>query len=109
MLKMLATALRKAWTEETYSQEFQARESMHKNFDHALKHVDKARSKLHMMCEEADHFDRPMTCFPREEAEKYLADLIISAVRAAETFPLGGVDLEKAVLLRLKAKMGIDL
>ncbi len=109
MLKLLAAVLKKAWTEETYSQEFQAREAIEKNFDHALKHVDKARAKLAMMCEEADHQDRILSCFPRADVEKYLADLIISTVRAAATCPLGPVDLEQAVRDRLKAKMDIDL
>ena len=109
MLKRLTEALRKAWTEETYSEEFQARNSIYKNFDHALKHIDKARARLMMMTEEADHHREPLACFPKGDIEKYLADIVISVARAAETCPWGPIDLEKAVRERMAKKMDVIL
>ncbi len=108
MLKLLRDRLRELWTNEEYSPEFNAYPALHRDFDHALKHVQKPAQKLQNMCEEADHAWTGMT-WSREEIEKYLADIIISAVRAAEKAPCGRIDLEKAIRERIKDKMKADL
>ena len=110
MLKILQEELPKLWTGELYSSQFKSSPSTYKDFDHALKHVLKAASKLLEMTEEADHrgipsvFEEAASTF--EGSKKYLADLVISTVRMALTHPDGPIDLEQAVLERIQRKMG---
>ncbi len=108
MLKLLQERLRTLWTNEQYSPTFNANSAIHRDFDHALKHVIKPAVKLQNLCEEADHHGLYME-WSKYEVEKYLADVVISAVRAAQTCPAGPVDLEKAIRERIKDKMKADL
>lgn len=106
MLKFLQGELPKIWTDELYSAQFKASPSRYKDFDHALKHVTKALGKLIVTTEEQDHGEPPTVA---SEVEKYLADLVICAVRLAITNPTGPIDLEAAVLDRIGKKMGVTL
>ena len=106
MLKLLEKELPKLWTDEFYGKRFLESPSTYKDFDHALKHVLKAAVKLQNMVEEADH---DTAFFPISEMEKYLADLVISTVRAALKAPGGSIDLEKAIVGRIESKMGVKL
>lgn len=96
-----------------YGKAFDESAAMHKDFQHALVHIVKAVGKLSAMIENADH-DRASLkeTFPRAEVEKYLADLIICAMRMANTPPddlRERIDLEDAVLNRIEEKNGVRL
>lgn len=108
MLKLLQERLQILWTNEQYSPIFNGYGALHRDFDHALKHVIKPAIKLQNMCEEADHVGGGLA-WSQPEIEKYLADVIISAVRAARTSPKGPVDLEKAIRERIRSKMCAEL
>jgi hypothetical protein len=45
----------------------------------------------------------------RTEYGKYVADLVVCALRAANTFPGGVLDLQKAVVDRIETKNGVKL
>jgi len=109
MLKMLQAELQKVWTEEFYSEEFRGSPAKDKNFRHALLHAMKAIGKLVEMPEASDHAGVNAVTYSIESAEKYLADLIICAVRMASEHPLKTIDIENAVLERLAKKMGLKL
>ncbi len=104
IIQTLQTELKKLWTNELYSKEFNSSPLKHKDFDHALKHVFKAATRLLEMTEEVDHSDE-MQHDPAA-IRKYLADLVISTVRLANVSPTGEVDIEKAIFDRIERKMG---
>ena len=106
MLRLLQEELPKLWTDETYSGEFKVSPSRHKDFQHAHLHVMKTLGTIAGMIDEQDHAGAPP--WPAG-MEKYVADLVICAVRLALTMPGGPVDLEKAVLDRIEKKMGVRL
>ena len=108
MLKLLQQELPKLWTDELYSEQFRASPSKYKDFDHALKHILKATTALICRTEEVDHSGNLLD-FPIDDAKKYIADIVISAVRLALTNPNGEIDLEQAVLDRIERKMGVKL
>lgn len=102
-LNDLQEAVRRGWTSDGYSEQFKASTSFYKDFDHALKHVRKAAQALENMTEAADH---GVGVFDAGRVSKYIADIAISAARLANVSPLGiVVDLERAVVLRLKEKI----
>jgi hypothetical protein len=88
-----------------YSRDFRASPQTHKDFAHALHHVSKAAGKLHALVDDMDH-DREVADDPtlRARNAKYVADLVVCALRLANTFPGGVVDLERAVLDRIQEK-----
>ena len=97
------------WGRE-YSASFQANPCVYKDFQHALTHISKASGKLWTIVEEADHIgDTPAFCFKKEDIEKFLADLVICAMRMANTNPSGLINLQKAVINRLEMKNGVKL
>lgn len=100
----LQEAVSKGWTGELYSDEFKARQSAYKDFDHALKHVRKAAQALENMTELADH-NGEMTPFQQKDIAKYVADLIICAARLANVAPGAPIDLDKTVIQRLDQKI----
>src|SRR4051812_26617503 len=81
-----------------YSRDYRANPQTHKDFAHALVHVTKASGHLAELVDDMDH-DRAVADDPslRERYSKYLADLVVCALRAANTFPGGVVDLQRAV------------
>ena len=105
-IKLIQESLKKLWTNELYSNEFNASPLKHKDFDHALKHVFKAAAQLLEMTEEIDH--SKMDLDPGA-VRKYLADLIISTIRLANVNPSGELDVEAAVFDRIERKMGVRL
>lgn len=107
-IKQLQDGLRKLWTNELYSEEFNASPLSHKNFDHALKHVLKAAVRLLEMTEEADHHGK-MNPLQEDQVVKYIADLVICAARLANVSPMGVIDLEKEVFHRIKSKMDAEI
>lgn len=90
-----------------YGAGFKLDTTTYKDFQHALVHISKASGKLWTMVEDAAH-DRE-SFFPKADVEKYLADLVICAMRMANTNPTGLIDLQKAVIERLESKNGVRL
>lgn len=94
-----------------YSRDFRASPIAHKDFAHALTHVGKAAGFLHALVDDMDH-DRDVadnSAAVRERAEKYIADLVICAMRMANTLPGGVLDLQRAVQHRIESKNGVKL
>jgi len=106
-IQRLQEGLKKLWTNELYSEQFKDSPSKYKDFDHALKHVLKAATRLLEMTEDADHTG--VSTFDGNAVKKYVADLVICAVRLANVDPTGLLDLEKAVFERIERKMGARL
>lgn len=100
--------IEKHWTDKSYSLEFRASTCPYKHFQHGVMHAQKAGNRLMEMVEEADHTG-PEGAFPSDKVEKFVADLIICAVRLANKAPGGPIDLERAVFDRIEEKMGVKL
>ena len=92
------------WTAH-YHRDFRANPLTHKDFAHALLHIQKAGGKLAGIIDEAEHggFDWDQTA-KRDEVGKYVADMVICALRMANTCPDGVMDLQRLVEDRLTAK-----
>lgn len=97
--------LEKTWTLESYSEEFKAGRLPYRDFDHTLKHVIKATGKLVSMVEEADHNHE--SSFKTEKVSNYLADLVICAIRMASKYPYAEIDIESAVMARIREKADV--
>lgn len=106
-IKRLQLELVRLWTDEFYSDEFKTSPLKHKHFDHALKHVFKAAAKLLEITEEIDHSSE-IVWDPRP-IRKYVADIIISAVRLANVNPTGFINIEEAIFERIERKMGAKI
>lgn len=81
----------------------------HKDFGHALTHVHKAGGKLAAMVDDMDHSVDAAEALDAEAVGNMLADLVICALRMANTAPGGNIDLQRAVVRRLALKNGIEL
>lgn len=105
-LRQLQTSL--PWTIR-YSQDFRANPQTHKDMSHALLHVVKATGKLCALADDMDH-DREVADDPtlRERYAKYAADLVVCALRIANEFPGGHIDLQEAVVNRIQTKNGLE-
>jgi len=92
------------WTAH-YHRDFRATPQTHKDFGHALLHIHKAGGKLASIIDEAEHagYDWAEPA-KRAEVEKYIADMVVCALRMANTCPDGTIDLQSAVERRLVAK-----
>lgn len=88
------------WTSHSH-RDFRANPITHKDFGHALLHVHKAGGKLAELVDVAEHKGHD---FNHADVEKYVADLVICAMRMANTCPNGAIDLQAAVERRLTAK-----
>jgi hypothetical protein len=101
-LRELQTTL--PWTAH-YHRDFRASPQTHKDFGHALLHIHKAGGKLAAILDEAEHsgFDWADPS-KRAEVGKYVADMVICALRMATTCPDGQLDLQRLVEDRLTAK-----
>lgn len=88
-----------------YSNDFRSSPITHKDFAHALHHVSKAAGKLHALADDMDH-DRTLAddATLRDQYGKYVADLVVCALRLANTFPGGVLDLQRAVHERIENK-----
>lgn len=101
-IRELQTSL--PWTGH-YHRDFRATPMTHKDFAHALLHVHKAGGKLAAMVNDAEHGGVDWTGpAVREEAAKYIADLVVCALRMATTCPEGQIDLQSAVEDRITSK-----
>lgn len=106
-VRRVQDGIKKLWTGELYSEQFKNSPVKHKDFDHALKHVLKAAVRLLERTEESDHSGA--TPLDAAFVEKYVADLVICAVRLANVNPSGPIDLENAIFDRIESKMGARL
>ena len=92
------------WTAH-YHRDFRASPMTHKDFGHALLHIHKAGGKLAAVLDDAEHggveWADPAV---RADVSKYVADMVICALRMANTCPDGLIDLQRAVEDRLTAK-----
>jgi hypothetical protein len=88
-----------------YSQDYRTSPITHKDFAHALHHVSKAAGRLHGLADDMDH-DRQLADDPnlRNQYGKYIADLVICALRCSNVFPGGVIDLQHTVQQRIKQK-----
>jgi hypothetical protein len=93
-----------------YSRDFRANPQPHKDFAHALTHVGKAAGQLHAFADDMDH-DRTAAegAEIRATYAKYVADLVVCALRLANTFPGGPLDLQREVVDRIESKNGVKL
>jgi hypothetical protein len=100
-LRHLQTTL--PWTIK-YSTDFRANPQSHKDFAHALLHVQKAAGKLAAMVDDIDHNRDVALDHTIRENARFIADLVVCALRLANTFPGGSVDLENATIARITTK-----
>ena len=85
------------WTAH-YHRDFRNTPMVHKDFSHALLHIHKAGGNLARIIDDAEHGGHE---FEHEEVSKYVADMVICALRMANTCPNGIIDLQKTVEERL--------
>jgi len=97
-IRELQTSL--PWTGH-YHRDFRSTPMTHKDFAHALLHVTKASGKLAGFINDAEHGGHD---FNHDEVGKYVADLVVCALRMANTCPNGVIDLQKAVEDRITTK-----
>ena len=95
-----------------YSRDFRANPQPHKDFAHAVLHAQKALGRLAELIDHMDH-DRDVAGQSgdalRQEYGKFVADLIVCALRMANTFPGGTIDLQRAVIHRIETKNAVQL
>jgi hypothetical protein len=93
-----------------YSSDFRQSPLAHKDFAHTMHHVSKAAGQLHALADDMDH-DREVADDPalRDRYAKYVADLVVCALRLANTFPGGVIDLQASVHNRIEGKNGVKL
>jgi hypothetical protein len=97
-IRQLQTSL--PWTVH-YHRDFRSNPQSHKDFGHALLHVFKAAGKLASLVNDAEHGGCEFTA---EETDRYIADLVVCALRMANTCPGRTIDLESAVVDRIAKK-----
>ena len=102
-LRELQTQL--PWTIH-YHHDFRASPMAHKDFGHALLHVMKAAGKLAAAVNDAEHGGSE---FLPEEIDPYVADLVVCALRMANTNPGRIIDLQRAVEDRIEGKNDVKL
>ena len=106
-LRELQTKL--PWTIR-YSGDYRANPQAHKDFTHALLHLGKALGKLQGLADDMDH-DRAVADEDAlaDQYAKYIADLVVCALRASNVFPGQVVDLQAEVQKRIEEKNGVKL
>jgi hypothetical protein len=102
-LRQLQTQL--PWTVH-YHHDFRASPMTHKDFAHALLHVQKASGKLAAVVNDAEHGGSE---FKPEEVDRFVADLVVCALRMANTCPGRTIDLQSAVESRIENKNEAEL
>lgn len=89
-----------------YDSAFRESTMLHKHFGHALLHVMKAAGKLAAVVNRAEHAGDD---FKPGSVDGYVADLVVCALRAANTCPNRIIDLQQAVEKRIESKNGVKL
>lgn len=93
------------WTVH-YHHDFRASPMSHKDFGHALLHVTKACGKIAAAVNDAEHGGSDFT---PAEIDRYVADLVVCALRMANTCPGRTIDLQRAVEDRIENKNQAEL
>ena len=93
------------WTVR-YHRDFRASPVQHKDFAHALLHVQKATGKLASVINDAEHGGSQ---FKPEDIDRFVADLVVCALRMATTCPGRNIDLQHAVEDRIQSKNQAEL
>jgi len=93
------------WTVH-YHHDFRASPMTHKDFGHALLHVTKACGKIAAVVNDAEHGG---SVFKPEAVARYVADLVVCALRMANTCPGRNIDLQRAVIDRIEQKNVAEL
>jgi len=88
------------WTAH-YHRDFRNSPMTHKDFAHGLLHIYKAGGNLARIIDEAEHGGHE---FDHKEVAKYVADMVICALRMANTCPNGIIDLQRTVEDRIAGK-----
>lgn len=88
------------WTGH-YHRDFRSTPMVHKDFAHALLHIHKAGGMLAAVVNDAEHGGHD---FDHATVGKYVADMVICALRMANTCPNGVLDLQRAVEDRIIGK-----
>ena len=102
-LRELQTKL--PWTIH-YHGDFRSSPMSHKDFGHALLHIQKAAGKLATVVNDAEHGGSE---FKSEDVDKYIADMVLCALRMANTCPGRTIDLQQAVIDRIETKNQVSL
>lgn len=102
-LRELQTQL--PWTIH-YHRDFRSSPMAHKDFAHALLHVFKAAGKLATLVNDAEHGGCE---FKPEDTDAYVADLVICALRMANTCPGHVIDLQRVTEDRILVKNGLQV
>lgn len=89
-----------------YDSDFRASPVAHKDFQHALLHVLKASGKIASVVNDAEHAG---TDWNDPKLDDYIADLVVCALRMANTIPGRKLDLGFAVVKRIENKNGVKL
>ena len=87
-----------------YAKSFRESAVQHKDFQHALIHVMKAMGKVAGMVNDAEHGGTDW-----DGVERYVADLVVCALRMANTLPDNTIDLQGAVINRIETKNEVKL
>jgi hypothetical protein len=93
------------WTVH-YHHDFRSSPMSHKDFGHALLHVQKAAGKLATVVNDAEHGGSD---FKPEDVDRYIADLVVCALRMANTCPGRTIDLQRVVEDRIENKNQAEL
>lgn len=89
-----------------YHHDFRQSPMAHKDFAHALLHVFKAAGKLASVVNDAEHGGSE---FKSDEVDRYIADLVVCALRMANTCPGRIIDLQREVEDRIENKNQAEL
>jgi hypothetical protein len=93
------------WTVH-YHHDFRSSAMTHKDFGHALLHIQKAAGKIAAVVNDAEHGGSE---FLPDEVDRYVADLVVCALRMANTCPGRTIDLQRAVEDRIERKNEAEL
>lgn len=91
------------WTVR-YSQDFRSNPQTHKDFTHAILHTQKALGKLSALADDMDHDRQVADSVDASDYGKYVADLVVCALRMANEFPGQKIDLQHEVIKRIETK-----
>lgn len=103
-IRELQAELAVTWSIDKMDTRYLANTQPHRDFTHAMLHVGKAAGKLMALCDELDHHG--VAALPSSPAHwgKYIADLVVCAMRAANVLPGGAIDLQSVVQGRMHEK-----
>lgn len=97
------------WTVK-YSCDYRANPQSHKDFTHAILHAQKALGKLAAAADDMDHArDAATDMDSMSKLGDYMADLVLCALRMANTVPSTSIDIHGRLLARIADKNNLKL